>query len=69
MAYISIIRDRCKGCGICIEHCPQKLIRIIDGEINAQGYNPAVFEDPESKCKGCKICAEMCADVCIEVFK
>jgi 2-oxoglutarate ferredoxin oxidoreductase subunit delta len=69
MAHIVIIRDRCKGCGICIEHCPPNLIRIIEGEINALGYNPASFDDPESKCKACKICAEMCADVCIEVYK
>ncbi len=37
--------------------------------MNALGYRPAVFADPEGRCKGCKICAEMCPDICIEVYK
>ena len=69
MAYIVIKTDKCKGCGICVEHCAQKLIAMQENGMNAQGYRPAVFVDPESACKGCKICAEMCADICIEVYK
>lgn len=69
VAYIEIKTDKCKGCGICVEHCPQGLILILENELNAQGYRPAGYDDPESKCKGCKICAEMCADICIEVYK
>ena len=69
VAYIVINTDKCKGCGICIEYCPQKLIVILENELNAQGYRPAGFSDPEVECKGCKICAEMCADICIEVYK
>jgi len=69
VAYITINKDKCKGCGICISNCPQNLIVAVEDEINAFGYRPVRFVDEESKCKGCKICAEMCADICIEVYK
>ena len=69
MAFITIMRERCKGCGICVENCPQKLISILDSELNALGYRPAGYTGEDGACKGCKICAEMCPDVCIEVYK
>ncbi len=69
VAIITIDKNRCKGCGICLTFCPQKMIVLLEGEINSLGYAPAAFSDEEGKCKGCKICAEMCPDGCIEVYK
>ena len=69
MAYIEINKDRCKGCGLCLKNCKEKLIVLLEGELNALGYHPAGFVDEEGKCKGCKICAEVCPDMCIEVYK
>lgn len=67
--YIEITRDRCKGCRLCMEACKQGSIVVDEGEINALGYMPVKFTDPENKCKGCKLCAESCPDSCILVFR
>lgn len=63
---VSFNEDRCKGCGLCIEVCPVKILQIDKNKINQKGYNPAVVVD-ESKCVGCASCAMMCPDVVITV--
>lgn len=68
MGYITIRKERCKSCDLCVSVCNHQVIHI--GEtINLQGYFVAVFEDPDEKCKGCRLCAEICPDVAIEVYK
>ena len=67
LAEIVINRDRCKGCGFCVEACPKDLI-VIGKELNGQGYLPAMIVDNDN-CTGCALCAEVCPDVTIEVFK
>jgi 2-oxoglutarate ferredoxin oxidoreductase subunit delta len=59
--------ERCKGCGYCIEACPQHILRFAE-RFNTMGYHPAECFDP-SKCTGCTFCAIVCPDVAIEVFK
>ena len=59
--------ERCKGCGYCVEACPQKIMELAES-FNSMGYHPVVWIDPE-KCKGCAFCAMMCPDTAIEVFK
>lgn len=68
-AYISIDEELCKGCGLCIDCCPNKLIAISNEKINLKGYFPAVFSDDDNVCSGCKLCAVMCPDVAITVNK
>jgi 2-oxoglutarate ferredoxin oxidoreductase subunit delta len=64
---VIIYEDRCKGCGLCIQACPQNLLTFAD-HINSTGYHPATITDVE-KCKGCAFCAKMCPDVAIELEK
>jgi len=64
---ISIDPERCKGCGLCIEFCPKKLI-VISDRLNMKGYFVAAFEDGK-ECTGCATCAVMCPEVAIEVMK
>lgn len=64
---ISIDQERCKGCELCIEFCPSKIIRLSD-RLNAKGYFVAAFDDG-TKCTGCGTCAVMCPEVAIEVMK
>ena len=64
---IEIDRERCKGCGYCIDSCPKNSI-IQDEQFNSSGYYPAVFAHPE-KCTGCAICAHVCPDIAIEVWR
>lgn len=64
---IEIDRELCKGCEICINFCPKKLI-ISSDKFNASGYQIASFNDSDD-CTGCAICALVCPEVAIEVYR
>ncbi len=65
MPGITIDKNHCKGCELCVQVCPQEIISM-SKEITVRGYFFAQVHDP-SRCIGCKICAIMCPDVAIEV--
>lgn len=62
-AEIHIIADRCKGCGFCVEYCPQGVLELSD-EFNAKGYHPPQVVK-EDQCIGCMLCEAMCPDFSI----
>ena len=66
MAKITVREDVCKGCEMCVNACPKKIIALAKEKINAKGYHPAELID-EEKCIGCCSCAIMCPDVAIIV--
>ena len=68
MAKITINEERCKGCGLCVNSCPKKIIALSEQKFNSKGYHPAELVKPD-ECIGCKSCAVMCPDVAITVFK
>ena len=62
---IHIIEERCKGCGFCVEFCPQDVL-IISKRTNARGYHPPeLIED--SHCIDCGLCTLLCPDFAIYV--
>ena len=65
MAKVTFNTDRCKGCMLCIEACPKKIISLAQ-ELNAKGFRPAHVENMD-ECIGCASCAIMCPDCVIEV--
>lgn len=71
---IEIDKERCKGCGLCMNVCPKEQIEISD-ELNTKGYYPARFleenlnESDPGECTGCAMCAMTCPDVAIEVYR
>jgi len=67
MGKIVIDKERCKGCQLCLETCPKKIIRIAEG-FNEKGNHFVVFEDSE-ECTGCTMCGLICPDMAIEVYK
>ena len=68
VARIEVDENLCKGCEMCANACPKKLIELDKTKLNAKGYHPAKLTDGE-KCTGCKACATMCPDVAITVYR
>jgi 2-oxoglutarate ferredoxin oxidoreductase subunit delta len=64
---ITISREYCKGCEICISFCPKKTIAL-SSEMNSNGYLTAVSEKGD-ECTGCAICAVVCPEAAIEVYR
>lgn len=67
MKKVEIEADRCKGCSLCVEFCPQHALRLSD-ELNAKGYHPAELHDAE-KCTSCALCAQMCPEGGMSVYR
>ncbi|MBW1804920.1 MAG: 4Fe-4S binding protein [Deltaproteobacteria bacterium] len=68
---ITIDRELCKGCYLCISVCSQEVISIAEG-LNQQGYYPVEFKEKEEngkRCIACSMCATICPDVAIEVYR
>ena len=69
---IVIDRERCKGCQLCFEVCPNHRIGAEDS-LNKKGYLPAHFTEGEIEgkkgCTGCAQCATVCPEVAIEVYR
>jgi len=62
---VTIDRNRCKGCELCVHACPKQVLAMSQ-EINEKGYFFAtVVSLPD--CIGCKFCGMSCPDSAIEV--
>lgn len=66
MSKIIVDENLCKGCKMCINVCPKKIIILTKDRINLKGYHPAMLTS-EEECIGCAACATMCPDVAITV--
>ena len=58
--WINLDRERCKGCGLCLELCPNQLF-CRDSEPNTQGVYPVRLTNAEF-CLNCQRCVEICPD-------
>jgi 2-oxoglutarate ferredoxin oxidoreductase subunit delta len=67
MAKITINKEKCKGCLLCISFCPKGLIAK-SVKLNNRGLNFVEFRE-SGECLGCLKCALICPDCCIEVYK
>lgn len=63
---ITIYKDKCQGCGLCVEICPKKLLVLDKEQINSRGHTPVIITD-EKMCTGCTLCAIMCPDCVIRI--
>ena len=66
MARISVDDSFCKGCGLCVDACPENIMELNKEAITTKGYHPAHCIDQDA-CTGCTSCAIMCPDVAITV--
>ena len=56
---VTIDREECKGCGLCIEACPPKCLEFEPG-LSAYGVHPAHYTGED--CTGCGICFYACPE-------
>lgn len=68
MAKVTVIEERCKGCGLCVRACPKHIMQLSKTKLNSKGYHPAECIDDEA-CISCAACARTCPDVVIQVEK
>lgn len=66
---VTINENQCKGCTLCTTACPPGVLFMANDRLNARGYHPAEYRDPEGHCTGCALCAVICPDVCITVYR
>lgn len=57
--WIQVDGEECKGCGLCVEACPPKVIGLREG-LNHYGYRTA--ENMGAGCTGCGICFLACPE-------
>ena len=56
---LQIDEEECKGCGLCIEACPPKVISLSE-RLNHFGYRTALYAG--SGCTACGICFMACPE-------
>ena len=56
---VEIDQELCKGCGLCVEACVPKVLRL-SARLNASGYTPAEYLG--DKCSGCGLCFYACPE-------
>jgi 2-oxoglutarate ferredoxin oxidoreductase subunit delta len=62
---IHIAKDMCKGCGFCVEYCPEDVLEL-SAEFNVKGYHPPHVKH-EDKCLYCQLCETICPEFAIFV--
>jgi len=62
---VLINKERCKGCGYCVEFCPRRALMMSE-ELSPKGYYLAAVAD-ESKCLGCGLCEVICPEFAIRL--
>ena len=65
--HIHVDKERCKGCGYCVELCPRDVLEM-SSELNPKGYRVAAVRD-ERKCLACGFCEAICPEFAIGVLQ
>ncbi len=63
---VFLIKERCKGCGYCVEYCPRDVLKM-SGQPNAKGYEMPVAVKEED-CPNCGLCQAICPEYSIYVL-
>ena len=56
----------CKGCVLCIDACPPRVLEMTTHELNDRGYPYPVLH---AGCTGCRACSQICPDFVFQVYK
>jgi 2-oxoglutarate ferredoxin oxidoreductase subunit delta len=62
---VYLIPERCKGCQVCVQFCPQDVLSISE-ERNEKGYRiPQIASGKETACVNCEFCTLVCPEFAI----
>jgi 2-oxoglutarate ferredoxin oxidoreductase subunit delta len=56
---VELNSEECKGCGLCVEACPPKVLKLTE-RLNHYGYHPVEYLG--AGCTGCGICFFACPE-------
>lgn len=56
---VDLDREECKGCGLCVDACPPKVLALAES-LNRYGIHPATYLG--AGCTGCGICFFVCPE-------
>ena len=60
---VHVIKDLCKGCGLCVWICPVKVLTL-SNEVNKYGWR---IPKAKEGCIACRLCETYCPDMAIWV--
>ena len=63
---VTIIEERCKGCGFCVEYCPREVLEL-SNRFNRKGYHPPHVHK-QGECINCNLCEMICPEFAIFSF-
>lgn len=66
--FVEISSEGCKGCELCIHHCPVKCLALNTTDTNSYGLHYAYQAEPD-KCIACANCGVICPDAAITVYR
>ncbi len=64
---VAVLEQYCKGCGLCVEHCGQGKLYIVQRP-NKRGIQIAGVR-ADKDCTGCLQCATICPDAALEITR
>jgi 2-oxoglutarate ferredoxin oxidoreductase subunit delta len=58
--------EACKGCELCIDACPPRVLEMTERAVNSRGYRyPLLLEG----CIACQACTAICPDFVFQVYR
>jgi 2-oxoglutarate ferredoxin oxidoreductase subunit delta len=58
--------EACKGCNLCIDACPPRVLEMTTKEVNGRRYR---YPRLSPGCTGCRACSQICPDFVFQVYK
>jgi 2-oxoglutarate ferredoxin oxidoreductase subunit delta len=58
--------EACKGCDLCIDACPPRVLVMTATDVNGRGYR---YPKLLAGCTGCRACSQICPDFVFQVYK
>lgn len=62
---VVIDSEACKGCDLCIDACPPRVLVMTTHDLNSRGYRYPTLVP--GGCTGCKACSQICPDFVFQV--